>query len=350
MGNASDPNDPFYKSQPGWVWEPQMGSWINIGGPNAGGPATPPKTDAQKAAEYQQAVAGGTGYGVPKRPGEGLSKPGNTTTQTPIGTVTQENTDPFTGGDLFAPKLYVAKGHDINAGAFAPTDKMAALKALMGKGMTTDATGASLDVGAAERARGAQAGLLQQLLDMAAGRGPSPAQAMMQQAADRNLADAAALTQSQRGLGATAAGSQVAGQRAQIGQELARDMGILRLQEQMQATQAAAGVAQGLRGQDIGQEQARAQVQLAKDNLNASMKQKFIEMGFSAEEADRKAATELQKLQSAQALALAGLNQQEFQRGEEQRRGDFQTFLKSLGGVGDFLMKLVSMGGGAPAK
>lgn len=122
-------------------------------------------------------------------------------------------------------------------------------------------------------------------------------------------------------------------------------MGILRLQEQMQAAQAAAGVAQGLRGQDIGQEQARAQIQLATDNLNASIKQKYVDMGLSAEETDRRAAMELQKLQSAQALALAGLNQQEFQRGEEQRRGDFQTFLKSLGGVGDFILKLASMGG-----
>ena len=331
MGNASDPNDSFYKSQAGWVWEPQMGSWIYTGGPNAGGPATP--QPAQKP----------TGWDDKKLEAGNAAAQG--TIQTPLGTVTNPNKNPFTGGDAFAPNLYVAKGHDINSGAFGPTKGMGFYKDLMQAGATGNATDAQFGVSDAERARGAQSGLLQQLLDMAAGRGPSPAQAMMQQAADRNLADAAALTQSQRGLGATAAGSQVAGQRAQIGQELARDMGILRLQEQMQATQAAAGVAQGLRGQDIGQEQARAQIQLATDNLNASIKQKYVDMGFSAEEADRKAAMELQKLQSAQALALAGLNQQEFQRGEEQRRGDFQTFLKSLGGVGDFILKLASMGG-----
>ena len=333
MGNKNDPNDPFYKAQAGWVWEPQMGSWIQTGGPNAGGPAPAPAPAQQTGWDENKLAAG--------------NKAAAGTQETPLGTVTNPNKNPFTGGDAFAPSLFVAKGRDINAGAFGPTQQMDALKALMQQGATSDATNASFDTAGAERARGSQDALLQQLLDQAAGRGPSPAQMMLQQAADRNLSDAAALTNTQRGLGATAASSQVAGQRAQIGQETARDAGILRLQEQMQAAQAAGGLASSIRGQDVGQAQAQAQVQLAKDNLNASMRQKYIDMGYSAEQADRMAMMDLEKTQTAQALTLTGMNQEEFQRGEKQRRDDFGTFLKSMGGVGQFLL---TMFGGAGAK
>ena len=335
MGNKNDPNDPFYKAQTGWAWEPQMGSWINTGGPNAGGPATP-------------AAPQPTGWDEKKL--EAGNKAAQGTTETPLGTVTNPNKNPFTGGDALAPNLFVAKGRDINTGAFGPTQQMAALKALMQQGATSDATNVNFDTAGAERARGSQDALLQQLLDQAAGRGPSPAQMMLQQAADRNLSDAAALTNTQRGLGATAASSQVAGQRAQIGQETARDAGILRLQEQMQAVQAAGGLASNMRGQDVGQAQAQAQVQLAKDNLNASLRQKYLDMRYSAEQADRTAMMDLEKLQTGQALTLTGMHQQQFDRGEKQRREDFQTFLKSMGGVGDFLLKLFSMGSGGAAK
>jgi hypothetical protein len=340
MGNKNDPNDPFYKAQTGWVWEPQFGSWIQTGGPNAGGPAPAPAPnpgptgDARIGAQEAQVAAANRGA----------------TKETPLGTVSTPNKNPFTGGDLFAPDTFVAKGRDINTGAFGPTQQMAALKAMMQQGATSDATNATFDTAGAERARGSQDALLQQLLDQAAGRGPSPAQMMLQQAADRNLSDAAALTNTQRGLGATAASSQVAGQRAQIGQETARDAGILRLQEQMQAVQAAGGLASNMRGQDVGQAQAQAQVQLAKDNLNASMRQKYIDMGYSAEQADRMAMMDLEKMQTAQALTLTGMNQEEFQRGEKQRRDDFGTFLKSMGGVGDFLLSMFGGGGAAPAK
>jgi hypothetical protein len=318
MADINDAYDPTYANDPNYVWDSATSSWQRKG---------QFQNVQQESAQTQAAQQ---------------SNPFNNA----AGNVQKGNKDPFNGGDLFAPDLYAAKGYNINKGAFDPTDKMGALKAMMMQGATRDASGASLDVAGAERARGAQQGLLQQLLDMAAGRAASPAQMMMQQAADRNLADAAALTNSQRGLGATAAASQVGGQRAQIGQETARDMGILRLQEQMQAVQAAAGVAQGLRGQDVGQAQAQAQVQLAKDSLNASIRQKYVDMGYSAEQADRMAAMELEKMQSDQALAITELNQREFARGEAQRRQDFGTALKAVGGAGDFILSLAGKGKG----
>lgn len=322
MADINDAYDPTYANDPNYTWDAATSSWQRKG----------QVQNTQAESQQTQAARAANPF------------------SNAAGNVQQGNKNPFAGGDLFAPDLYAAKGRDINAGAFGPTDAMARLKAMMTQGATTNATNVNFDTGGAERARGAQEGLLQQLLDMAAGKGPSPAQAMLQQGADRNLADAAAMAASQRGLGATAASSQVAGQRAQIGQETARDMGILRLQEQMQATQAAGQVAQGLRGQDLGQAQAAAQVGLARDNLNATMRQKYVEMGYSAEQADRMAAMDLEKLQTEQALNLDKMNQQEFARGEAQRRGDFGSAVKAVGGVGDFLLKLASMGSGAPAK
>lgn len=322
MADINDAYDPTYANDPNYTWDAATSSWQRKG----------QVQNTQAESQQTQDARAGNPFG------------------NAAGNVQKGNKDPFNGGDLFAPDLYAAKGRDINAGAFGPTDAMARLKAMMTQGATTNATNVSFDTAGAERARGAQEGLLDQLLDMAAGRGPSPAQAMLQQGADRNLADAAAMAASQRGLGATAASSQVAGQRAQIGQETARDMGILRLQEQMQAAQAAGGVAQGLRGQDLGQAQAQAQVGLARDNLNATIRQQFIAQGWSAEEADRKAAMALEAMQTEQALNLDKMNQQEFARGEAQRRGDFGTAMKAVGGAGDFLLKLASMGSGAPAK
>lgn len=321
MADPNDAYDPEFSKNPNYVWDAPTSSWKPRNNINGG------EVDGAQAAAARQA------------------NPFNNA----AGNVQKGNKDPFSGGDAFAPDLYAVKGRTINTGAFGPTAAMGGLKALMQKGATTDASSASLDVNAAERARGSQEVLLQQLLDMAAGKTQSPAQMMLQQGADRNLADAAALTNSTRGMGATAAAGQVAGQRAQIGQENSRDMGILRLQEQMQATQAASQVAQGLRGQDIGQAQAQAQIGLAKDNLNAMVRQKYIDMGMGAEQADRMAAMELEKLQTDQALKVGALNQGEFARGEQQRRGDFGTMLKAVGGVGDFIMSLASMGGGKPA-
>lgn len=316
MADINDAYDPTYSKDPNYVWDSYTSTWQRKGQVSNTPQESPETLAARQANPFGNAA----------------------------GNVQKGNKDPFSGGDLFAPDLYAAKGRTINKGAFAPTEAMAGLKGMMQQGATTDATGASLNVGAAERARGSQEALLQQLLDMAAGKGPSPAQAMLQQGADRNLADAAALTNSTRGMGATAASGQVAGQRAQIGQENARDMGILRLQEQMQATQAASQVAGQLRGQDVGQAQAQAQVQLAKDSLNASMRQQFIAQGWSAEEADRKAAMALEAMQTEQALTLGALNQKEFARGEAQRRGDFGTAMNAVGGAAEFLMKLASMG------
>jgi hypothetical protein len=328
MGNVQDPNDPFYKSQPGWVWEPQMGSWINTGGANAGGPAPAPAApqptgwDDKKLDEGNK--AGFTSYEDRNDP-LGAFNGFESTNRGPATTPT----DPNKYG------LMAKTG---------PSKTALAMRDLLGKrAMGEGIPGTALDESGAERARGAQAGLLQQLLDMAAGKTQSPAQMMLQQGADRNLADAAALTNSTRGLGATAAAGQVAGQRAQIGQETSRDMGILRLQEQMQASQAAAGLAGQMRGQDQALATAKAQVEVASNSLRENLKQKYAGMNLSEEEIDRRIEVEMAKVRSATAISLDTLAQEKWSKKEDLARNDRDFILKLVGGAGDALLGLAGM-------
>lgn len=91
--------------------------------------------------------------------------------------------------------------------------------------------------GPQDQARGMQMSLIQQLQDQAAGRGPSLAQMQLQQGTDRNMAQAMALGQSQRGAGAAGMMKGIQGQQAGIAQGMAGDSAMLRLQEQMAAQQ-----------------------------------------------------------------------------------------------------------------
>ena len=103
-----------------------------------------------------------------------------------------------------------------------------------------------------DQARAQQMALINQLQNQASGLGPSLAQAQLQQATDRNMQQAMALGVSQRGAGQGAALHNIANQRAGIGQQMAGDSAMLRLQEQLQARQMLGGLLGGMRGQDIG--------------------------------------------------------------------------------------------------
>jgi hypothetical protein len=201
------------------------------------------------------------------------------------------------------------------------------------------------DDAAASQARGSQQALLDQLLKQARGETDSPAQLMLQQAADRNLSDASAMAASQRGLGATAAASQASGQRAQIGQEAARDAGILRLQEQMQATQAASRVAEGLRGQDIGQAQAQAQVKLASDNLFQSLVQRAIEAGMSQDQAMMQARAQMLGLSVNRDLGFGNLDQRAREAWQAQMNNDRNFIMGLVGGFGQGAVGVSGLGG-----
>ena len=109
---------------------------------------------------------------------------------------------------------------------------------------------ASQDMTNQNQIRGMQMSLIQQLQDQAAGRGPSLAQMQLQQGTDRNISQAMALGQSQRGAGAQGMLKGIQGQQAGIAQGMAGDAAILRLQEQMAAQNALGQQLGGTRGQD----------------------------------------------------------------------------------------------------
>lgn len=132
---------------------------------------------------------------------------------------------------------------------------------------------------------GNQGELTNMLMAQARGQGPSIAQMQLQQATDRNMQQAASLMASQRGSN-PAAMRQIANQRAMIGQQMAGDSAMLRLQEQMQA---------------------RAQL--------GSTIQNYVKMGMTWDEATRQAQIDTIK-------------------GEREATGNRLGFMKTLGEVG----------------
>lgn len=101
--------------------------------------------------------------------------------------------------------------------------------------------------------RDTQAGLISQLEAMSRGEGPSLAENQYRQAQEANIAaQRAAMASARGGAGAQAAMARTAAQQgAQIGAQTAIGAGQLRLQEQLAAQQALAGVAQAARAGDI---------------------------------------------------------------------------------------------------
>ncbi len=114
--------------------------------------------------------------------------------------------------------------------------------------------------------RGMQMQLMQQLQDQAAGNGPSLAQMQLQKGTDQNISQAMALGASQRGAGQAGMMKGIAQQQAQIGQGMANDSAMLRLQEQMQARQMLGSGLQGMRGGD----QAQSGMQLQNQQFGAT--------------------------------------------------------------------------------
>jgi len=115
--------------------------------------------------------------------------------------------------------------------------------------------------------RAGQTGLMSQLQEQAAGRGPSLAGGQLQEASERTLAQQAGAAAAGGGSSALAR-RQLATNAAQQNQQTARDVAQVRLQEQLAARQQLAGVAQTGREQDINV--ANAQAQLAQQTALAN--------------------------------------------------------------------------------
>jgi hypothetical protein len=119
------------------------------------------------------------------------------------------------------------------------------------------------------QSRGAQMGLIQQLQDQAAGRGPSLAQMQLQRGTDQNMQSAMAMGQSQRGGGRGGTNKAIMSQQANIQQGMAGDSAMLAMQEQLAARNALGQQLGGIRGQDQGWAQANAQAGNQSNQFNS---------------------------------------------------------------------------------
>lgn len=122
------------------------------------------------------------------------------------------------------------------------------------------AQAAQIAMGPQDQARGLQMGLAGQLQSQALGQGPSMAQMQLMQALDAQRGQAGSIAASAMGQGvAPAVAARMAMQaNANAGQTTAAQAAMMRLQEMRSAQDALAGLAGGMRGQDIGLAQAQA--------------------------------------------------------------------------------------------
>ncbi len=139
-----------------------------------------------------------------------------------------------------------------------------------------------------DQSRQMQMQLMQQLQQQASGQGPSLAQMQLQKGTDQNISQAMALGASQRGAGQAGMLKGIATQQANIGQGMANDSAMMRLQEQMQARQQLGAGIQGMRGGDQARQSglslklARAANLLAYDQLAAQAAKQNSIMGAAS--------------------------------------------------------------------
>lgn len=145
-----------------------------------------------------------------------------------------------------------------------------------------------------DQTRQQQQNLIQMLVDQSMGRGPSVADAQLRQATDRNINAAASMAASGRGPGATASAYNANNMAAGANQQAAADSGQLRLQEQLQARQLLGSAL----GQTRGQDQNLAALQLQDKAQRDSLVQKYMQMGYDADQANRQAALDMEKLKN----------------------------------------------------
>lgn len=114
------------------------------------------------------------------------------------------------------------------------------------------ASAAQIATGPQDQFRQEQMGLVGMLRDQANGVGPSLAQSQLEMGADRGMKQALSLQASARGVNPAVAAKNAANAQAQIAQGAAGDAARLRLEEQLGARAALAGVVGQGRSQDIG--------------------------------------------------------------------------------------------------
>lgn len=199
------------------------------------------------------------------------------------------------------------------------------------------------DLGAQNQTRAQQMQLMQQLQQQASGQGPSLAQMQLKQAQGQNMAQAAALGQSQRGAGQGALLKNIQNQQAGIASGMANDSAMARLQEQMQARNMLGQNLSGVRGQDLGvagmglqnnQFNAAALNQGSQFNASANNQMNQFNSGQANEfsNANQNRAIQMAQLQNDVNKTNAGI---------EQENAKQQS--SALGGMFNGAMKIASM-------
>lgn len=156
--------------------------------------------------------------------------------------------------------------------------------------------------------RAGQTGLMSQLQEQAAGRGPSLAGGQLQEASERTLAQQAGAAAAGGGSSALAR-RQLAANAAQQNQQTARDVAQVRLQEQLAARQQLAGVTQTGREQDINVANAQAQlIQQANLANQAAINQRAGQQAGLTQQAGMFSAEQMNQRQYQQAQLNAQLS------------------------------------------
>jgi len=166
------------------------------------------------------------------------------------------------------------------------------------------ATLANINAGA--EAGAMQKSLAQQLMEQSQGQGPSLAQMQLQQGADQNIKNQAALIASQRGMNPAQAARAVAMQGAAQGQNLANQAAQLRLNEQLQKQQLLSQTLQGQRGQDIGLLGAQTGLLGTSGQLGGSQQQRELENYWNAQKINADIASQNAKSSNALMGGLIG--------------------------------------------
>lgn len=143
-----------------------------------------------------------------------------------------------------------------------------------------------------DQTRMQQQNLIQMLQNQAMGRGPSLAQGQLQQATDRNMAQAFAMGASGRGPGAAAGAYNANNMAAMANQQAAADSAQLRMQEQLQTQ----GLLSSLLGQTRGMDQNLISAQLQDQKMRDDLVMQFMKMGYDADQANREAAMKMEEI------------------------------------------------------
>lgn len=225
--------------------------------------------------------------------------------------------------------------------------------------------GATIDTSPQEQFRQGQLGLMSQLQGQANGTGPSIAQGQLQRASDANLAQSMAMAQSMGGMGAGAGLRGISQQRAGVGQQLASDSGLLRLQEQQQAQGLLANVTAGGRGQDIGlatgqaglfqqaglanqgaqnqfaltqagfnqaANQANLSSSIQQQQMNDQMVQAYLAKGMTLDEAQMQAKMQMEAMRTQQDLGVQGLKFDSYKLAGANRTGLIKSIASMVAG------------------